>query len=420
MTFKLPICNPSDYPRGGYVTVPLSRVNRFARQSGAEEVKPGRVTLRDERRNLLPAQVDEVLDEDASVLCFSLAEALKPGEDEHYTAATQFVTVEGAAAGAAGGGAAPVLDDKLGLDVVRLEGEARGVKLKNSRLELWFNLAPSLNQKEQKWYAGAATSVLLDGQEMLDPNPFYESHDWEKRCLQVDLIRLPCPAWDPAFELDVPMDGRPYEVVSESRGPVRVSFTAASPPFPYRYTDPLTGEAREMQCRLYRVISLYAGADHVAEELFVRGMPAGAAGGTKAHSLAFVARYFTYVNVMELCYSRFANIPDWFAVSSLRRPYLSYGFATDIHAGPVAKPHPAYPDWNKEEKCFSWELYPCTRARAVHLFMRYRPVERDLREGEEFSRYEAERREEAKRHFEHRTGKTWYEEVYKPLGLMLS
>jgi len=419
MTFKLPICNPSPYPRRGHVTIPLPRVNEEARRAGRSElgVGPGAgpVTLLDAAGEPLPSQLDDILpgDPSSAALCFSLTEELRPGTEADYREPALCVTVAGRKSPAAG----RVIDPKLALDVIKLGGETRGVKLLNSRLEVWFNFAPSLHEEGQHWYAGAATSVRLDGDELLDPNSSWEIHDWEKRCMQLYYLRLPRPAWAPNFYLDVGLVGQPYQLKSTSVGPVRVSFTVASPPFEYVYGDPLTRQERSLECRLYRVISLYAGADYVSEELCVKGVPKGgdSAGGVP---LSFIASYFTYINAMRLHYSRYANVPDWFAVSSLARPFISYGFATDVHAGPVTKPHPGFPNWDKEENSFSWQLYPSQYARCLHLFMRFRPGVEGAG-SENFSAYEARKADEARQHFEDRTGQRWYEEIFKPLGLRI-
>ena len=73
----------------------------------------------------------------------------------------------------------------------------RGIKFVNDRLEAWINLAADPENEGRNWYAGSATSVLLDGKEMLDPfkaelPSFYMCHDREKRCMQIDRLQL----WD--------------------------------------------------------------------------------------------------------------------------------------------------------------------------------------------------------------------------------
>lgn len=420
MSITLSICNPSDYRRKGHVSVPLQRVNEIARRQGEAEIATPRVVLLANSKTRLPAQIDELIrgDWSSAVLSFAVEEWLEPGGNPHYRVPGLTVSVEpeppARPSGAAQGGG-PSTDPRLSLEVVQVGGKAHGVKLRNSRLELWFNLVPTLHEQEQRWYAGAATTVLLEEREMLDPNPAWEAHASEKRCMQVDYIRLPL--------LDVPMFNQPYEIFGSSTGPVRASFTAASQPFDYRYRGPLSGKEHHLKCRLFRVISLYANAEHVTEELFVRGLPEGGDGGG-AEFPTFIASYFAYVNAMKLHCSAFPHIPDWFAVSSLARPYLSYGFATDMHAGAVSLPHPQYPHWAEEEHSFSWPLYPAVRAKCVHLFSRYQPTEREIEtdgtiDVYAWSAYEAEKAAEARRHFEDRIGQAWYEEVFKPLGLQL-
>jgi hypothetical protein len=396
MKIDLQICNPSERPRSGHVTAPLGRL-------GVPALSPGRVAARAGSASL-SAQVDEVVKGDTSsrVLSILLQDCVKAG-DANY--ATPGLTVSLDTQPAAGkprppGNSGPTLD------MVTSNGVTTGVKLVNERLTVWFNLVPSLNDPGQHWYAGAATSVLLGKNEVLDPNPFFLRHEWEKRCMQLDRIRLP--------QLDVPLAGQSYDIVGQGQGPVRATFTAASEPFTYHERRPFA-PARALTCRVYRNISLYAEADYLVEEIFVRGKAADEPGTVVP--LTFIPRYFTYLNAPRLRCSCVPGIPDWFAVASLIPPFPSYGFATDVHSGPVAQPHPGYPNAEQEEKTFSWELLPCVHARCAHLFMHPRPAVREMAPGETIEQYERERADEVRRICEDRIGNLWWAEIFKPLGL---
>lgn len=76
---------------------------------------------------------------------------------------------------------------------------------------------------------------------------------------------------------------------------------------------------------------------------------------------------------------------------------FGYGFATDVHAGPVANPHPGFPDADRRHRTFSWELYPSTHATCLHLFMH-----------------------DGRRWFDDRIGRAWYEQLYRPLVARLT
>jgi ribonuclease BN (tRNA processing enzyme) len=144
-------------------------------------------------------------------------------------------------------------------------------------------------------------------------------------------------------------------------------------------------------CQLYRVISLYAGADYLIEELFVKGKPINDKGkesaAGKTVDLNFAAHYFTHIHMEHQAdIYQPPHVPGWFAVGSSAPLHLGYGFASDVHIDSVTYPHEG------DENRFSWQLLPGKLAKCLHLFMRG----------------EAEG-------FEARTGRYWYEFIYKPL-----
>jgi hypothetical protein len=370
---RLRLFNPSPYPRGGVVATPWAPI---AAKTGAA---PGEVLLKDAAGRVLNSQIDEIDGDDRScaTLVFRLEEGLVP-RSEHYTESSGFVTLHWATKGESAqprSSAAHLAPNEIALDNGRL-----AVKI-------------ALSDSHRPWLAGSATSVRLDGFEVLDcwRGTELSRHDPEKRCLQVDQVRLYRPPWDDAGWQEVGLCGKPYRLVSRSSGPVRSSVTIASSPLEYRYDDPSDGAKRTLNCELHRVFSLDAGADYLLEEACVKGT------GTKSKPpphLRFTMRYFAWMDMsFEPTVFRYANVPDWFAFGSTYfPPYPGYGFATDVHASEVAHPHPGYPDAAKAHSTFSWELRPSLRARCLHLFMAG-----------------------AQQDFEHRAGHFWYELLYKPL-----
>lgn len=247
------------------------------------------------------------------------------------------------------------------------DGKERGFRLSNRRLIMWFNLIPDPENNGQDWYAGAATSVLLDHQEILDHFMLdCTSHDPEKRCMQVEQVEL----WNISDREKVsqPIDlfNQPYDLISHSIGPIRATVTIASKPFDCNYPDPKVNKPRQLRCRLYRVISLYIGAEYVIEEIFVKGKPLDEATEPEIINPFFAVRYYAHINfrpqqyfAYEECISRY-YVPSWSAIGSPHPPYPGYGLATDIpHADPIR--------WGQHR--FKWQLGTCQSAKCLHLFM---------------------------------------------------
>jgi hypothetical protein len=181
------------------------------------------------------------------------------------------------------------------------------------------------------------------------------------------------------------------------------------------------------------VISLYTGATHFVEELFVKGIPHDGTTRKDFVHLYFIAHYFSYLSFLDLAsyvnflehtkqdpkldISRFEAIPDWFAVSYLGKPFQSYGFATDRHTGPIANPHPGFPERDCPERVgnsLSWQVFPCKSATCLHLFTRYDPI-LDPRPDESADEYRDRKMKEAKYELESQAGRAWFEFLYKPL-----
>jgi hypothetical protein len=384
----LAIFNPSNYWRGGHVIMPWQPIYQQFQIPPEELVLSD---LSDPASTPLLAQIDRVDPEDPSrdTLVFSLAEAI-PSGSEDYSITSAFVKVDRGK---------PIPHDELGkpsLEVVYgADGQERGVRLVNSRLIVWFNLVPAPENDGRNWFAGSATSVQLDHQEILDQFQAamgeWLNQDPEKRCMQVDQIQLMELPYSESPSYQVSLYDRSYRLVSHSSGPMRASITIASEPFDYNDLDPNTGKERHLTCQLYRVISLYADADYLIEELFVKGKPKGEQDGnhaaTDAINLEFAARYYAYMDMSQQpqIYQN-PNVPDWFAVGSSFEPYAGYGFATDVHVDSVTYPH------DVNDRRFSWQLLPGKSAKCLHLFMRC-----------------------PEKNFDSRAGQYWHEFIYKPL-----
>lgn len=382
----LAISNPSDYWRSGHITIPWQPIYQQIQIPPEELVLSD---LRDRSRTPLLAQVDRVDPDDPTrdTLVFSLAHATPPGLEDSSTFSS-FLRADRGKPIPEGLGE-PYLEVVLGSD-----GRERGVRFVNSRLIVWFNLVSAPEDNERSWYAGSATSVQLEHQELLDPllaaKGEWMGQDPEKRCMQVDRLQL--PGLEPrAPHYQVSLYNHSYRLVSRSNGPVRASITIASEPFDYIGSDPMTGNTCHFVCELYRVISLYAGADYLSEELFVKGKPKAEKGESsdraEAIYLNFAAHYFAHIHLGQKAdIYQPPHVPGWFAIGSSVMPHPGYGFATNGHIDLVTYPHEG-----DENRC-SWLLLPCQSVKCLHLFMRTQA------EGVDSC-----------------TGRCWYELIYKPL-----
>jgi hypothetical protein len=171
----------------------------------------------------------------------------------------------------------------------------RGVKFINDHLKVWFNLVPDPENDGKNWYAGSATSALLDNREILDPVKadclwLYMCHDREKRCMQIDQIQL-CESPN-SKELGDParLSDKEYQLIDQSVRvePEFVEITVASSPFQCTY--PVGGEMAQLTCELRRVIGLKAEASCVYEKLSIHVEP-----GAEPEP-CFAVRYYAHLN----------------------------------------------------------------------------------------------------------------------------
>jgi hypothetical protein len=342
MPDQLLVFHQSSHPRDGWASVAWHPIQT---RTG---IAPDEVSLLDEAGAEIPCQVEASRD----TLFFTLPRKIDPSSTNRSAPSATF-TIQRR-------NSASPQAEKTHVNVRDRDpdGRERVVELSNDHLAASFNLLPSPGDPAKSWYAGAATSVRLDGLEMLDAFTAVirrvEGHDPEKRCMQVDELRLELPGSSAPIYQTVRLFNQPYELVSKSSGPVRASITLASPAFDI---DAVRG-----RYQLHRIISLLAGADYLVEELLVKKVPAPNLTGTGAIQLAFVPRFFAH---MDLSFTpelhRFSDAPEWFAIGSRFAPYQGYGFATNarLDADAVSYPHPESPDPTNRHKQFSWKTLPC-------------------------------------------------------------
>ncbi|BAZ41017.1 hypothetical protein NIES4101_69790 [Calothrix sp. NIES-4101] len=383
----LAVFNPSNYWRSGYVTVPWQPIYQEF------QIPPVELTLSDLRdlsRTPLCAQVDciDPKNSERDRLVFSLPQPIPPGSPDNMLA-SGFIKVDR-------GKAIPQGLSEASVEVVYgANGQERGVRLSNSRLIVWFSLIPAPEDSDRNWFSGSATSIQLDHQEILDPflaaRGEWLGQDPEKRCMQVAGIQLPGAGEPKLPYYQVHLYNHSYRLISQSSGCVRASITIASEPFDYMGIDPNTGYNRHLVCELYRVISLYAGADFLVEELFVKGKPKTNEGAILDSSeviyLDFGLRYFAHMNMGHTeDIQQVFPVPDWFAIGSTEPPYPAYGLASNLHIESLIHPY------GGNLSGLSWQLLPGKSATCLHLFMRNQAND-----------------------FDTRIGHLWYEMIHSPL-----
>jgi hypothetical protein len=356
-SFQLWLFNTSYYSRKGYVAHDWETIHK------ATGLGPDEVVVRDEKGDELPSQVDyfEHSDPTQSVLVFSLLNEI-PQVPEDYSVTTSYVTIER--------GKPRQWPNTPQVSVEEQGGRARRVRLVNNSLEVWLELQPKPGAETGNWYAGAATSVLLDGKEILDAfGAMFGIPDTEKRCMQLDRLWLLFSGRGIPHR-DFNLINNWYQLISKTAGPVRSAVEIASQPFTYSIPG---SPGQALRCRLHRIISLYKGANYIKEELKVYRMePSGGLAG----QLDFNTRYFSYMDVgLQPHIHKTEKSPKWFAVGSRWAPYQGYGFATDAQLASVVNPDPDFPKNGSEDRSFVWELRSCGETTCLHMFMRDNPKE---------------------------------------------
>ncbi|HJU56225.1 MAG TPA: toll/interleukin-1 receptor domain-containing protein [Pyrinomonadaceae bacterium] len=351
--FTLEVINPSDHSRKGQVVVPWELIYE------AKKIPPQKLTVYDKFGNPLPTQVelDDSGDPARATLLFALQDSV-PGPDAG--APPYLVHAEIGTPPAKAPGARPRIE-------VEAEGEdERRVRLINSRLEIRLELFPIPWNDDRDFYAGAASSVQLVGEEILSSLKFGPIH-YEKRCMQIADLWLLSPT-----ERLVPGEHaiirQPYQLISQSSGPVRASVKIASAAFDCSYLDSSTRSQIASKCRLYREISLYEDGDYVVESLHVQNASAAAKGGKDKIDHRFKARYFTFADFGEV--KKVHYNPEWLMMYSDWPLYRGYGFAADVQILIFENPVPKFPHAKLQHNTFSWVLSPDKTHTCLHLFMK--------------------------------------------------
>jgi hypothetical protein len=364
--FRLWLFNTSFYPRKGHVTHDWQSI------SSATEIPPEEIVVRDEKGNELPAQVDyfEHSDPTPCTLVFSLLNDIPP-VPEDFSTPSSYVTVER--------GKPRQWPNQPQLKVEDSGGHTRRVMLSNNRLEIWMELKPKpWDDKDREWYAGATTSVLLDGKEILDAFDWLDMPDSiEKRCMQLDRLQLLYPNGEEIRHGHFDLIRSWHQLISMSSGPVRSIATIASQPFKYTYMGLPNQKEQGAKCRLYRTVSLYKGANYITEELKVYGTHGLGLISNGIVPLDFNTRYFSYMDMgLDPSINMIEKNPEWFTIGNKWAPYQGYGFAASANLSKVVNPDP---DFNSEDhnehKTFLWELRRCTEPTCLHLFTRDTPKE---------------------------------------------
>lgn len=385
MSNFIKLFNPSNYARKDNVLLLCERVSKSI------NLNDGGFSIRDDAGNELPHQIDIIDPNDRSLdtLIIGIVNNVPPGPED-YSHASSRLKIEKFSSDVY-----KTPSQELELEVKKnSNGNERGILFSNGRLKIFFNLVPEVDYEWQKWYAGSATSVILDSKEIMDIGDWL-CHDKEKRCMQIDKIVIHSSPWEKEVEKDVYIYDKTYRIVNVNKnGPNRVSATVATEPFDYIYTDPISGIQSCLPVSLYRVISLDRYADHVSETLFIREADYSSEKNMRKIRLRFKARYFSYINIghgVDTYY--YSNVPDWFAIGNNKfPPYNGYGFATDVHNELFINPHPTFPDTKNAYKSYSWLTGEGKEINCIHHFSH----------GEPFK-------------FDGKSGKYWYEKIYKPI-----
>jgi len=190
MAIKLAIKNPSSNARSGHFVVPWDDIQ------GRTGTDPRKLVVTDLEDKALPTQDDatrkaeEKLDPTRREVLFSLP-SHRPspgaGKDDYAEPTGHVWLTDGDPA-------------RSGDNVCRVdEPDPSRIEMANGRLTVSINLKPETAPGSYKCYAGAATSVRFGTLEMLDPLASMAQgacgHDPEKRCMQVDRLRVLMPGW---------------------------------------------------------------------------------------------------------------------------------------------------------------------------------------------------------------------------------
>jgi hypothetical protein len=354
--FTLEVVNPSSYARKGQVAVPWELIYR------ATKIAPQNLIVFDDFDNPLPTQVeiDDQNDPLGGTLLFTLRDVV-PSRVENDPTPPYLVHAE------IGASLDEVASESPRIELETKGKEERRVRLINSRLEVRLELFPRPWEDDRDWYAGAASSVLHKGKEILSAFAEVDPFNYEKRCMQVADLWLVSPT-ERLISGDHAIIRQPYQLISQFSGPVRASIKIASAAFDCGYDDPDTRKQIPLKCRLYREISLYQGGNYVVERLYVQETAATAKSGKDSVNHPFKARYFTYAD-FGVDLNKYNHNPEWLVMNSDWPPSPGYGFAANGHIRTFENPVPNFRYVERQHKTFSWALSPDTTHECLHLFM---------------------------------------------------
>jgi|GEM_PF-3978437 len=379
--------NPTNFPRHGFVSIPWLPLTK-------NEISPeSHVRVEYNGRPLARVQIDKIRiasdpkNDDASFweLCVFVDYMERGGYVEGNPIFLDVLFSEpGAPPPASMPASTPVPPPPKKLPCVTVTSD--GVELEGERIFAYLRL-PAGIPPDDNYQGGAFTSIRLNHREILDAfkaeeHPWLE-HDPEKR-LQLDRVLLPN---DPLSEKPltiVKLYDRDWEYVSSGEGPARAWVVVKSPVVEYG----------SFRANLFRVISLYADADYLIEDIFVRTTSENGEPQPEGR-VCFAPHFFLKMNFdlsPLMTITRVPQIPDWFSIATHRFPNQAYGFAANVAAGRIDNPPRDYPRPNKHSS-FGWECgFTADRVRCMHLFARRIPPN-----------YAADE-----------TGRKWFDLIYKP------
>jgi hypothetical protein len=339
------IRNPTNLSRPGFITVPAPEL----RGAGPRDTP---FTILDEQtKTTYPTQLDRLHADDPSRDVVSVFIDNIPAHNQDTAQSdAMYLSVR--------------LRQEPDTHSMSLVDEGPGKLLGNDRLYVY--VFPPVGPFG--WQGGAITSVRVrDGDrqhEMLDAMKAEfgdKDHDQEKR-LQVDRVSIANPPWNDAPSTEFKLFEESWQVVGSGAGPVRAFVNLESPGFTFAYGDV------EHRCHLYRVISLFRGADFVHDQIYVLGEPSS---DGKRRNFAFAAHFFLKMNCgMSARITRVPQIPDWFAIGAVQPPYPGFGSASSVPCGRIDNPPLDYPNYKTEKSAFGWGLDYAREVRCIHLFKR--------------------------------------------------
>jgi hypothetical protein len=197
-----------------------------------------------------------------------------------------------------------------------------------------------------------------------------------------------------------------YDYVGEGKGDLRTFLTFKMPMFIEFKKGFRLGSGNvfnKCNCELYRIISIYSDKDYFLDEIFIEAKSLENKDGIKTNlkssdglHFQFNATFYSYIpdinkyNDAKIYYpSTDIQNRGWFAVGSLREPYLGFGFACNSALNG---------DVNMLGDYFIWKVAPTYHLKCLHQFMDKTNTQVD-------NMYR----------FDHVVGANWFNAIFKPL-----